>query len=145
MTTPECREFLPEDLLALSVDEHVKEQRVNNDVLAWGMVHKKAGMAETFTVDGKPVACGGFHFLWKGTAEMWLSMGCDCKPGVVLAVKRKVGEWIRDYSLDRVQAITPASWKKGQRFLEWLGFEREGLLRKLGPNGVDQMLYARLR
>ena len=33
---------------------------------------------------------------------------------------------------------------EGQRFAEWLGLEKEGLMRKWGFDGSDQYMYARL-
>ena len=40
-------------------------------------------------------------------------------------------------------------WKKqdfqqGIRFAEWLGLEREGLMKKWGFDGSDQYMYARI-
>ncbi len=145
MTRPERRDFQPEDLLQIEVGQEVGGQRNGYDILAWGKAHKAMGPSVTLAVDGKPAACGGFGLLWMGTAEMWATIEKNCRPGVVIAIRTQVDEWIRDYALDRVQSMTPASWRPGQRFLEWLGFEPEGVLRKMGPHGIDQILYARVR
>lgn len=45
----------------------------------------------------------------------------------------------------RVQATTHRQFERGRRFLEWLGFEREGVLRNYGPDGSDHIIYARIK
>lgn len=42
----------------------------------------------------------------------------------------------------RVQAIVPVEHTKASRFIEWLGFAQEGLLRKYEIGGRDAYIYA---
>ena len=45
----------------------------------------------------------------------------------------------------RIQAVVKADWPLAIRFVERLGFVREGRMRKFGPNGDDYYLYARVK
>jgi len=44
----------------------------------------------------------------------------------------------------RIQAIAMTNWPTAIHFLERLGFEREGLMKKFGPDG-DYYLYGRVK
>jgi hypothetical protein len=113
----------------------------------YATAHYEHGPAVTFMVDGKVAACGGYAMPWEGTAEMWVAISQEFKhcPAVVVGIKRQMLEWIDDKNLTRVQATVKSDWSVGRRFLEWLGMDYEGTLRKLGPNGIDQCVYARVR
>jgi hypothetical protein len=145
MTYPTVRDFVPEDLLEINPVDEVKALWNGHSVLQAGEKYKKLGPCFTGTIDGKPIASGGLIKMWKGTAEMWFAIDRNSPPGVVIGVKLQLGNIIEENELDRVQAITPESWQTGKRFLEWLGFQQEGILRKMGPHGITQILYARVK
>lgn len=44
----------------------------------------------------------------------------------------------------RIQALANVESKRAWKFLERIGFQREGLLRGYGPNGEDRYIYSRL-
>ena len=101
----------------------------------------------TFMVGDKVACCGGYTVAWPGVAEMWLNLSQDfaAYPGVVVEIKNQVKEWIEEEGLVRVQMTVKSGWKEGERFLSWLGLEREGVMRKFLPDGSDAVLYARVR
>jgi len=98
----------------------------------------------TFLRCGKVVACGGFVIKYPGFAEAWLFLS-RCAGSTVVEVRRQMDQWFEEYRLVRLQAVTLASWAKGERFLEWLGMDFEGVLRKSSVDGKDQCMYARVR
>lgn len=133
---------------------HKRAYRVSDYVAVVGNVegaeraartHELQGTAITFEVGGKVAACGGYAKPWDGTAELWLALSPEFhrSASVLMAVKRQMYEWIQEDDLHRVQAVTPAEWRVGRRFLEWLGMRWEATLHKMGPHGIDQVLYAR--
>ena len=145
MRTILIRDYEPEDFMDISDRcEPMKEDRETQ--WAYAMRHKQATHAETFVVDGKVAACGGFHKLWDGTAEVWLVLADDFKnsPSVVMKLKERLDTWMYVEHFVRLQALCKQDWLSGRRFLEWLGMKYEATLRKMGPNGVDQTLYAKV-
>ena len=126
----------PEDFLAINEDSEQSR--------TYAIAHSNHGPAMTFRVDGKVAACGGYGSPWPGMAEMWLSVATEflrC-PSVIVELKRQFRGWIDKEGLLRVQATTRSNWPQGRRFLEWLGMRYEGTLHRMGPRGVDQVLYA---
>lgn len=99
----------------------------------------------TTIVDGEEiVACGGIRTLWPRSGEAWGSLSSKRKgPELFRLFRSIIDEWSFDY--DRIQAMTITGWKQGERSLEFLGFKFETVLRKFGPNGIDQSLYSRIR
>jgi RimJ/RimL family protein N-acetyltransferase len=49
-----------------------------------------------------------------------------------------------DNDLQRIQASVHANDKQAIRYVEWLGFENEGLMKKFGPDGSDYYRFARV-
>ena len=98
--------------------------------------------AISYLVDGEIAVCGGLHVLWPGTAECWVLFSPKFihSHRVVMVVKNQLREWIEKDDLQRVQAIAANAVER--RFLEWLGMEYEGTMRKFGPDGVTKSLYA---
>jgi len=45
----------------------------------------------------------------------------------------------------RIQAVVRTDWLVAIRFIERLGFKREGLMKKFGPDGNDFYLYGRIK
>lgn len=105
------------------------------------------GPAETGFWHGEPVAAGGILPLWRGVGEAWfLSNANLCKAPI--AITRRLVTGIRDsaqvYKLHRVQAVVHADNPTARRFMEWLTFENEGLMRGYGADGADYYRYAKV-
>ena len=49
---------------------------------------------------------------------------------------------IDDNKFFRLHASVCLNDKKALRFIKWLRFKEEGIMRKFGPDGVDYMRYA---
>ena len=120
----------------------------------WKVLHK-GGPAWTGTVatgTGAPVQdrilfSAGLLLLWEGVAEVWSF--CDEEaskyPREVIKYQGEYLElMIKEHKLHRVQAHVLASWRSAYRYMERLGFKRECLMRKYGPNGEDFYLYGRV-
>jgi hypothetical protein len=45
----------------------------------------------------------------------------------------------------RIEAFVDANFAEGHRWIQMLGFVREGYMRSFSPNGNDAVLYARIR
>ena len=103
--------------------------------------------AYTLMVDEKPVACVGLILQDFGKAEAWALFAKDfqkhilniyriIRAGLDMAFKKK--------NLMRIQATIDPSYPETIRWIESLGFEKEGCLRRFGPQGQDFLMYSRL-
>ena len=60
------------------------------------------------------------------------------------AIKKDFARVAKKHNIKRVQTGIRKDFKEGIRFAEWLGLEREGLMKNWGFDGSDQYLYARI-
>lgn len=105
---------------------------------------------QSYTVvdDGHLVLSAGIFEVWEAMGEAWLlpSQRLLEKPlRAIRVVKPRFEQIIERHGFRRVQATAHADFLRGQRFLEWLGFEQEGRLRKYGPDGADHIIYSRIQ
>lgn len=93
------------------------------------------------------IASGGILPLWKGVGEAWV-VSSDLVPKHYMAFVRTVvgqlNKITKDMSLDRVQTTVNVEHAVSIKWVEWMGFEREGLMRKF-IGGQDYYRYARVR
>lgn len=105
------------------------------------------GFAFSAATDGCIVGCAGIMPLWPGVGHAWavLSEVALAHPVTLTrAVQRELARIERDHGLHRVQATVGETHVAGRRWLAWLGFEVEGLMRNYGPDGEgDYWLYGR--
>jgi RimJ/RimL family protein N-acetyltransferase len=101
------------------------------------------GCAYTAVNDRGIVAMAGIVKLWDDTYEAWalFSEGCS-REAVTLA--RRIKKEVDKIESGRLQAFTECDFPVAQRFLEWLGFEKEAVLRKYSPDNKDNYVYARI-
>jgi len=111
----------------------------------WEALNKGYGF--TIYHEDEVVACIGITNIVTGVAEIWAITG-------VLVDKypkdfHKTCQRIIDYAfeidnLHRLQCTAEASFDKTIKWLENLGFEREGVLRNYTPDKKDMCIYAML-
>ena len=96
-------------------------------------------------LDNHVVAIGGVSCLWEGVAEGWFIIGNIGKLfplALARIVKKMVSRIILENNLFRLQASVCSNDKKAVRFIKWLKFTEEGIMKKFGPDGVDYIRYA---
>jgi hypothetical protein len=103
------------------------------------------GPCLTLLDGGEAIACGGVVTMFSTSGEIWLRLSKKAGPHAVRELKTQMYRWISELKLNRLQATGPAAWKELPRFLEWLGMQREGILRRFGPNGDDYFIYSWVR
>ncbi len=103
--------------------------------------------AYTARLDGVVVACGGLQPLRTGVGEVWCCAvdPLPCRVGFARGVHGLLARVMRESGCWRVQAVCLASRPDYARFLEWLGFTREGTLRAYGPARENFLGYALIR
>lgn len=105
------------------------------------------GPASTVVIDGDIICCGGVVLLGYQRGEAWMLMSplfAKYPKTVYSSVKRFLNNTIKVEKLRRVQAISNPDHYKAGTFLEHLGFQCEGVLRKYGPNCEDLLMFSRV-
>jgi len=118
----------------INVDGNAKNLEQNN-------------LAFTGVVNNNPIFAAGMKMVWGQVAEGWVIATSDMWKyplGVAKAIKKDFAKVAKENNITRVQSAIRKDFTEGQRFAEWLGLEREGLMRKWGFDGSDQYMYARL-
>ena len=104
-------------------------------------------MAFTGVLNGKIIACGGIYPIWDGVGEAWF-LGTDMvneKPiSVTRTVKNYLDVLMSDNNLHRVQAHIRHDWDRANRWIAFLGMQKEGVVRKFSPDGRDHILFSKV-
>jgi len=104
------------------------------------------GLAYTLVVDGKIVCCSGIVSPHKGVAEAWLIAGKGFEEhGMTIGrtIKRFL-DWTQPF-YHRYQMSVKVGFDEAADFAVFLGFEREGIMKKFDSAGNDYYLYARIK
>jgi hypothetical protein len=112
----------------------------------WKMMAERSEAYSVF-VNGDILFSGGILMLQEGFGEAWLlcSVLVYIYPLTVYRMaSRLLNKTIEDCNLYRVQATPRTNWSTGYRFVESLGFQREGVLRKYGLDREDCYMYGRI-
>jgi len=125
--------------------------RLNSEQLKFGAVPTKealqiyidAGLALAAVEDGKILAIAGAREVWPGRAIGW-GLLCEDIGVKVIPIVRSIHRFFRDCPFPRVEAEIAVEHEKAVRWIEALGFQREGLMRTYW-HGKDFYLYSRVR
>ena len=104
-------------------------------------------LAFTGIVNNKPIFAAGMKMVWGQVAEGWVIATDEMwKHPIAIskAIKKDFARVAKEHNIKRVQSGIRKDFKEGIRFAEWLGLEREGLMKNWGFDGSDQYLYARI-
>lgn len=138
-----------EDILSIqpqASQDSPKALVYGKEAFARGMVPLEE-RAVAIREEDRCIGAYGLIELWPGVARVWALFSSellDSIPTVLaLHVKRDLKR-AEELDLHRIEATVVASHQVGIGFLEWLGFEKEGLMRRYGPDGEDFILFAKV-
>lgn len=142
----EIRKYDPQDYITI--------QKRKFDALALLSFPDPIDMARSFLrgpaftmVNGDIIACGGVLKLWKGVGEGWLLTSPLIELHRVAfgrAAVRTIERLMDDLQLERLQTMVDAEHWVSRGWLQWMGFEPEGVMKKyLG--GRDFIRFAKVR
>lgn len=103
--------------------------------------------AHTFTIDEKPVGIMGVTVLRAHIAELWAFLSDDVKKHPVAfhkQCKELLDTYFVELNVPRFQCYVLSDFCVGNRWLQILGFQREGLLRKFGADGKDYIVWSKV-
>jgi len=90
------------------------------------------------------VACGGIVPLWRGVGEGWAitsELLAQYRLSFAKATLRYMGQVIEELKLERIQAVVMEGHIESMKWLEWMGFKQEGMMRKY-IGGGNYIRYA---
>jgi hypothetical protein len=112
-----------------------------------GEVWENGGPAYTLMIDGQIVCCAGVVLMEWNRGEAWTlvsSLFYKYPKTSFKAIKVKLDEIAREKNLRRVQSVISSNSEWGERWMEHLGFQKEGTLRAYGPSGGDFVMFSRI-
>ncbi len=145
MTELTLRAYDPQDFLAIEVDEYVRQAQENQPVEQWATYHKTHGPAITIVdPEERIVVCVGVRHLWEGVGEIWMVFSplAAKYPRTVSFLRTMIAYLQEVMGYHRLQATIDTSWAAAIRFVEHMGFIKEAVMKRYGPNGADHALYA---
>jgi len=101
----------------------------------------------TAIVNGKPIAAGGIFILWDNVAEGWVLATSEIwnyKLTMAKIFKKRTDVLVKENKIKRLQTAVKADFELGHKFAQFLGLEKEGLMKHYGPDGSDYIRYARI-
>lgn len=95
--------------------------------------------------NGDIMAIVGFYIMWEGVADVFAipSKNVNAKVSYVLHVRRELDRIMIEYNLRRLQTFSLDD-DQTNRWMEILGFKKEGTLEKFSSKGDDYNVWARL-
>ena len=134
--------FRPEHIGLMNLQEH---QRLVISSLTMPYLSQiiSAGPTLSAVVDDRVIACAGIASPGLGIGTLWAVVAKDAGP-YFIRLDRCVRRFLEIPKLRRIEASSEVDFAPGCRWLELLGFQSEGIMRKYGPNGEDHMRYARV-
>ena len=136
--------------------EHVKVMDIRDQELkgifafnkAWeGLLRlNKLATALTICYDGKILGAMGFLEMWPGVCEVWVIPSKYIEQyGVVFArvIKKNLNNLIEVHNLHRIQ-VTAIDDPRHNRWLEWLGFTCEGVMRNYSYQKQNLKMWSRV-
>ena len=142
-------------LIDFSAD-HAEELFTKNTTLAtadskytlrhWLDRMEKKDRAFTLIDNGHLVVAGGIFPIWNGMGEAWLIPSDNIpkyKLKIIKTLRNHIDTITAEDDLHRLQATVRDDFDIAKRFIEFLGFEREGTLKNYGPDKTDHIMYSR--
>lgn len=99
------------------------------------------GLAVTAFDGSRVIICGGIREDMPKRGTCWALMAADSGDHM-LFLHRAVCRFMRLKSWDRLEATVAADFKPACRWVELLGFQFEGRMKRYGLNGEDHLRYA---
>jgi hypothetical protein len=104
------------------------------------------GLSYTLIQDGKILLCFGVTLMWRGVGEFWI-MPSDSDELVSISVINHVTQMIdiiiEQFTLNRIHIQVRVANERTLCFINSLGFDKEGLMKKYGPEGGDYFMLSK--
>lgn len=146
MTKLIVRDYKAADFMDIELMDYEKKYREDQPVEFMARIKEIAGPAVTVVDPGGAIVfCAGIHKMWNGVGEIWAVFSPLAKkyPDTWIVARKLLTQYFSRNGYVRLQAaLDPLNCPEAIRFDERLGFKPEGLMKRYGPHGEDQILYA---
>ena len=116
---------------------------VNDDVRKLAEERERQGQAFTGFLGDDIVGCAGIDMFWKGMGEVWaMFRNMEHGHSSIRVIRNGLDVLIGQNNLHRAQCHIRCDFPKAVKLVEFLGFEREGILKKYTHDRVDCYVYA---
>ena len=135
------------DILDRNVTEKDAWISGHGDFEAFVEAWRDGGPGYTFIINNQIIFSAGVFLLGWNRGEAWVLASTLFKKypkACFKSILYKLEEIIFNEKLKRVQATVIPGYAEGQRLLEHLGFELEGLLKSFGPRNEDLLMFGRV-
>jgi len=110
----------------------------------YGPALQASGPCFTAIDDGQVLICAGAARQWDNRAIAWSLISAHAGRQFV-RIHKAVTRFLETTDFNRIEAFVDADFEQAHRWIEMLGFQREGYMRQFTPDGRDSFLYARLK
>lgn len=111
---------------------------------AYGAALAHSGNGFSAIKGNRVLGCAGLELIWANRGIAWSLLG-ELTAIEMLAIHRRVSEFLDDQSLRRIEMTVDSGHAPGHRWAGMLGFQHEGKLQAYTPDGRDCDLYARIK
>lgn len=104
-------------------------------------------LSHTYISNGHVIAVGGVAPLWPGVGEGWVVCSAkvfDHGVGVARSTRGLLDEMAANHNFHRIQSAVLTGNERLERFAKFLGFQREGIMRRYGTDQKDYAIFARI-
>lgn len=141
--------YEPEHAILMSAMLNEPKRRHHPNFESWARAAAYDYPAITVVGDGgTPLVSAGVRWLWENVGEVWAFVSREARAypkSLTVYARRIVDSWWDHFRYRRLQATVDNDNMMSRRFVEHLGFSFEGVLRRYGPDDIDQAMYARVR
>ncbi len=123
--------FVPKDIFKEEIDH--QGDKLNN-------------FTYTLIAEKDVIAVFGLKQMWPGVAEIW-ALTSELVHKYPVFFHKECIKLIKTHAevlkLHRVQCSVRADYEEGLKWIESMGFKKEGLMEKYGPNKMNYYLFSR--
>lgn len=140
--------FNPHHIEVMQLRDHERELLMGvgdmKNRLSTLMQNSKA--AGTFLYQGRIITCAGFVEIWPGVAELWQLPSIyvsECALVFSKTLKKYVENVAKNFQYHRLQTSCPSD-QTHDRWMEFLGFVKEGTMKQYTFNKQDYSIFGRV-
>lgn len=104
----------------------------------------QSGPAYAGICNGTVMAIAGLSKQWEGRAIAWSLLSPNIGHHFI-EIHRAVKRALAQTHMRRIEAHVDPTFASAVRWIQMLGFEREGVMKQFSPDGRDMDLYARIQ
>lgn len=147
----EIRPFRAEDMLYV-IEHGIKEvglkSQATKELVKAAEEREKSGTCITGRVNGEIIGVAGIDPIWEGVGEIWMMLTPYVDKNikeVYKCIREGIKKLIDECKLRRVESYGRVDFPQCHVLFKHLGFKVEGKKEAYTPDGVDCVMYAKVK